>query len=67
MAASDNFLCDALRTLGAKPSDSALRTAKQKYSQQVSEKVALAIAAELRQRGLEQTARPGWDPPGTTG
>ena len=57
MVASDNFLCDALRTLGEKPSDSASRAEKQKYSQQVSEKIALAIAAELRQRGLDG-ARP---------
>ena len=57
MGASDNFLCDALRTLGEKPPDSASRADKQKYSQQVSEKIALAIAAELRQRGLDG-ARP---------
>ena len=57
MVASDNFLCDALRTLGEKPSDSASRAEKQKYSQQVSETIALAIAAELRQRGLDG-ARP---------
>ena len=52
MADPDDFLCAALKTLGEKPFDSATRDDKQKYSQQVSEKTAVAIAEELRQRGL---------------
>lgn len=57
MAAPDDFLSAALKTLGEKPKDPARRATKQKYSQQVSEKTALAIAEELRQRGLDG-ARP---------
>lgn len=52
MADPDDFLCAALKTLGEKPFDDATRDDKQKYSQQVSEKTAVAIAEELRQRGL---------------
>ena len=52
MAASDDFLCAALKTLGEKPLDAVPRAHKQNYSQHVSEKTAVAIAEELRQRGL---------------
>ena len=56
-----DILSDPLTTLAEKPLDTASRTAKQKYSQQISETTALAIAAELRQRGLHgvRPALPG--------
>lgn len=57
MIVADDCLTAALKTLGEKPPDGATRAAKQKYSQQVSEKAALALAEELRQRGLDG-ARP---------
>ena len=57
MTGKDDFLSAALKTLDEKPSDTAPRKAKKKYSEQVSEKAALAIAEELRQRGLKG-ARP---------
>ena len=58
MAASNDFLCAALKTLGEKPPDTAPRAQKQNYSQQVSERTAGAMAEELRHRGLVG-ARPG--------
>ncbi len=61
VARIDDLLTAALKTLGAKPSDSALRKVKKRYSEKVSAKVAQAIAEELRQRGLK-SARPA--PPG---
>ena len=67
MAAPQDMLRAALTTVDKKPLDTASRTAKQKYSQQVSEKAALAFAQELRQRGLAGTrpALPG--EPGLSG
>ena len=56
-----NFLITALRMLPTKPADSATQAEKKNYSQLVSEKIALAFAAELRHRGLHET-RPA--PPG---
>ena len=55
MTAPHDILCAALTSLDTQPLDSASRPANQKYSQQVSEKAALAIAQELRQRGLHGT------------
>ncbi len=58
MARIDELLSDALRSLPEKPSDTASRELKKGYSEQVSQKLALAIAQELRLRGLKE-ARPG--------
>jgi len=64
MSRIDDLLIAGLRTLPAKPDDTAPRTAKQAYSQKASEVVAQALAEELRARGLE-SARPA--PPGVLG
>jgi hypothetical protein len=58
VARIDELLATALRQLPAKPSDTASQPEKKRYSELVSEKVAQAIAEELRQRGLKDT-RPG--------
>jgi hypothetical protein len=57
MARIDELLEAALKTLPEKPSDSAGRAEKKRYSELVSQKVALAIGEELRHRGLKE-ARP---------
>lgn len=57
MARIDNLIHEALRNLGPKPSDDAAAHVKKRYSERVSQVVAEAIAAELRERGLT-TARP---------
>lgn len=57
MADIDDRLGDALRTLPPKPGDDAAQAAKKRYSELVSQQVALALGAELRQRGLKE-ARP---------
>lgn len=51
----------ALRSLGAKPADTAKREPKQDYSQKMSAALALAIADELRKRGMKgaRPASPG--------
>ncbi len=61
MARIDDLLTGGLRTLGAKPADRATRAQKQQYSQKASEVVALALAEELRERGLDgaRLAPPG--------
>jgi hypothetical protein len=46
-----------LRDLGTKPPDNASREVKRRYSEQLTAKVALAFAQELRNRGLRD-ARP---------
>ncbi|MES2522656.1 MAG: hypothetical protein V4617_08170 [Gemmatimonadota bacterium] len=48
----------ALRRVPPKPSDEDSRHEKKRYSEQISRALALAIAAELRARGLKE-ARPG--------
>jgi hypothetical protein len=57
MARIDDLLAEALKLLPAKPDDGAKQDAKKRYSELVSQKVALAVAAELRNRGLKE-ARP---------
>lgn len=61
MSDADNFLTAALKILPSKPADDAKRADKKNYSQLVSEKIALAFAAELRRRGLKESrpAAPG--------
>lgn len=61
MARIDDRLSSALRELGSKPPDRAKSHVKKRYSEQVSQAIAEAFAAELRDRGLT-TARPA--PPG---
>ena len=61
MARVDDLLRTGLMDVGDKPSDSAGRETKKRYSEKVSAAVALAIADELRHRGAKQ-ARPA--PPG---
>lgn len=55
--AIDEAIVSALRTLPPKPDDDAPRDPKQKYSQKVSEVVAVTLGRELRQRGMRE-ARP---------
>lgn len=57
MARIDDLLAKSLKDLPAKPDDGAPQAAKKRYSEQVSQQVALALAAELRLRGLKR-ARP---------
>lgn len=57
MARIDDLLASALRSLPRKPPDDTLPGAKKRYSEQLSAAVALALAGELRQRGLTE-ARP---------
>lgn len=57
MARIDELLDAALKLLPPKPADAALQSDKKRYSELVSQKIALAIAEELRQRGLKE-ARP---------
>lgn len=57
----DERLSAALKGLSAKPADDAPQATKKRYSEQMSEVLAQAFAAELRDRGMD-TARPA--PPG---
>ena len=57
-------LLEALRNLGAKPSDSASRSDKKDYSQRMSAEIAQVLGTALRERGLLD-ARPS--PPGESG
>ncbi len=61
MARIDRLLADALAAVGDRPDDSAPQAAKKGYSERVSARIALAIAEELRARGMDG-ARPA--PPG---
>ncbi|MCE6952403.1 hypothetical protein LAZ29_15825 [Cereibacter sphaeroides] len=61
MAAIDDKLEQALRGVGVKPDASASATEKKAYSEAISHRVAHAVAAEFRERGLTGT-RPA--PPG---
>jgi hypothetical protein len=64
VARIDDLLERALKTLPAKPADSAKSSDKKGYSEAVSAVVAQAFAEELRYRGLKE-ARPA--PPGELG
>lgn len=64
MARIDDLLQTALQSLHGKPPDDAPQSEKKRYSERVSEVVALALADELRYRGLRE-ARPA--PPGIIG
>jgi hypothetical protein len=52
---SSDRLTDALQRLPPKPHDDAKQSDKKRYSELVSAEVALAVAAELRKRGLRDT------------
>lgn len=54
MARIDDLLEEALKQLPSKPPDSAAAPAKKGYSEKVSNAVALALAQELRLRGLKE-------------
>jgi hypothetical protein len=58
VARIDDLLQTALKGLPIKPDDSAKQPDKKRYSELISEAVALAIAEDLRKRGLKE-ARPG--------
>ncbi len=64
MARIDELLELALKSVGDKPADTETQATKKRYSESISAAVANAVAAELRNRGLEG-ARPA--PPGITG
>ncbi|MFL5481251.1 MAG: hypothetical protein ACJ8AK_03610 [Gemmatimonadaceae bacterium] len=57
MAAIDELFEAALKAVGEKPPDDSSREVKKRYSERLSEKIALACAEELRNRGLDG-ARP---------
>lgn len=57
MARVDELLDAALKLLPPKPADESKQADKRRYSELISQKIALAIADELRQRGLKE-ARP---------
>jgi hypothetical protein len=57
------LLIEVLSELPPKPSDSATQAEKKRYSERLSQQVALHLAAELRRRGLAE-ARPAPPPPG---
>jgi hypothetical protein len=57
VARIDDLLQTALRRLERKPDDSVPAATKKRYSERMSEAAALAIAHELRQRGMRE-ARP---------
>lgn len=57
MARVDDLVLAALKTLPAKPDESAGQAAKRRYSEQMSAALAPALAEELRHRGMRE-ARP---------
>jgi hypothetical protein len=61
VARVDDLLAAALKTLPPKPGDDAEQSVKKRYSEQLSEVVAQALAAELRERGMSEAlpAPPG--------
>lgn len=60
----DDLLHAALRALPPKPADTVAAATKKRYSEQMSAAIALALAEELRERGMPE-ARPA--PPGEVG
>lgn len=52
MARVDDLLRERLQSLGQKPQDTAKQSDKKRYSEQASRNIALALAEELRTRGL---------------
>lgn len=64
MARIDDALIAAIKSCGDKPGNDALQHAKKNYNEKLSAAVALAVAGELRLRGMQE-ARPSG--PGETG
>ena len=60
MSRAEDLLVTGLKRLPSKPADNAKSTEKKRYSEQMSQVIAAALAEELRQRGLRGT-RPGGD------
>ncbi|QJR10112.1 hypothetical protein DSM104443_01165 [Usitatibacter rugosus] len=67
MARILELLEEALKTLGPKPPDSAKPAVKKAYSENISRVVSLAVAQELRHRGLEEARPAGADELGDSG
>lgn len=63
----DDLLSTALKTLPTKPPDSASREVKRGYSEVMSAKVAVAMAEELRLRGMKEARPSGPGDVGTSG
>lgn len=59
MARIDDLIAAGLKSLPDKPADDTTAGVKNAYSQQVSTTIALAIADELRERGLAETRPAG--------
>ncbi len=61
MSRLEDRLLEAVKATGVKPPDSALREPKQNWNQRLSDNLAHAIAAELRDRGMDTVlpAEPG--------
>jgi hypothetical protein len=57
MSRIDDLLVAAVKTVGLKPADSASQADKRNWNQRLSNALALAIAQELRHRGMKE-ARP---------
>ncbi|WP_277501384.1 hypothetical protein [Nocardioides sp. ChNu-99] len=57
MAAIDDRLVAAMRACGSKPADDAPQAVKKNFNEKLSAAIALAVAAELRDRGMDG-ARP---------
>ena len=66
MARVDRLIHDALRSLGPKPGPRAKQSEKKRFSERLSQVVAEAFAAELRERGLSG-AQPGSEREGRSG
>lgn len=67
MARVDELLSAALKRLPAKPPDSAGRQDKKRYSELISQAIALVLGEELRARGLKEARPSGKGTPGDSG
>ena len=67
MARIDDLLTTALKTLPAKPPDSATREVKRAYSEKMSANLAVALGEELRERGMTGARPSGPGDVGTSG
>lgn len=67
VARIDDLLSAALKRLPTKPPDTVSREAKRKYSEAMSAAVAVAIADELRHRGMREARPSGPGDVGTSG
>lgn len=57
----------AIKAAGTKPSDSAAAPTKKNYNQRLSDNIALALAEELRDRGMKEARPSGPGESGTSG